>query len=52
MKRTTSSAAYPNVVSHRLVTCLLKNEPFRLPLPVRLVSAFPVLDGLPARLIG
>jgi len=52
MRRTTSPAAYPNLVSHRLATCLLKNEPFRLPLPVRLVSIFPVLDGLPARLIG
>ena len=43
---------FQGVVQRRLVTRALEDEPFRLPLPLRIVSAFPVLGSLPARLIG
>ena len=43
---------FQGVVQRRLVTRSLEDEPFRLPLPLRIVSAFPVLGSLPARLIG
>ena len=43
---------FQGVVQRQLVARALENEPFRLPLPARIISALPLLRNLPARLIG
>ena len=43
---------FQGVVQRQLVTRALEDAPFRLPLPVRIALAFPLLGSLPARLIG
>ena len=43
---------FQGVVQRQLVARALEHEPFRLPLPARIISALPLLRNLPARLIG
>ena len=40
------------VVQRQLVARALEDRPFRLPLPVRIITSLPLLRNLPARLIG
>ena len=42
---------FQGVVKRQLVARALEDKPFRLPLPARIVSALPLLQNLPARLI-
>ena len=43
---------FQGVVQRQLVARALADKPFRLPLPVRIISSLPLLRTLPARLIG
>jgi len=43
---------FQSVVQRQLVARALRDTPFRLPLPIRMISALPILRNLPARLVG